>query len=91
MSGDPYIKENNELQAEIAKLRAEGERIRSQYLDCAGHNAKLRAALEPFAKAAKCTEDDEADNYCLANSSARHELTIGDLRRAALANEQEGK
>lgn len=42
-----------------------------------------RAALKPFAVAARCAEDDEKDSYSLAFSSARHELTIGNLRRAA--------
>jgi hypothetical protein len=43
---------------------------------------KLRAAIKPFAKAASCAENDEGNDYCLAYSSARHELTLGDLRRA---------
>lgn len=48
-------------------------------------NRKLREALKPFAKAADCVEDDEANDYCLSNSSARYELTIGDLIRAKSA------
>jgi hypothetical protein len=46
---------------------------------------RYRKALKPFAEAARCAEPDEDDDYCLAGSSARHELTLGDLRNAAKA------
>jgi hypothetical protein len=46
MSQEYEITDFDGMQAEIAKLRAEADRIRGQYLDCAGHNAILRAALE---------------------------------------------
>lgn len=45
----------------------------------------LRKALEPFAKAAELAETDEADDYSLYSSSARHILTIGHLREARAA------
>lgn len=50
-------------------------------------NERLRVALKPFAEAAKCAEDDETDDYCVAGSSARHRMTLGDLRRARAALE----
>lgn len=46
---------------------------------------RLRVALKPFALAAECAESDEGNDYCLDGSSARYELTLGDLRRAAAA------
>jgi hypothetical protein len=56
-------------------------------VQCREDVARLRDALEPFAKAAEYAELDEADGYPLYGSSARHELTIGHLRtaRAVLA------
>lgn len=46
-------------------------------------NRRMREALKPFAKAAKIAETDEPDSYSLYGSSARHGLTIGDLKKAA--------
>lgn len=39
-------------------------------------------ALQPFAKAAECAENDEGDGYGLDRSSARYELNLGNLRKA---------
>lgn len=47
-----------------------------------GEIGRLQAALKPFAAAAEVAERDEADDYSLYGSSARHVLTIGDLRKA---------
>jgi len=44
--------------------------------------AKAREGLEPFAKAAYHAEDDEPDSNSLFSSSARHQITLGNLRGA---------
>lgn len=65
------------LQRELSAARADGER--------------KDKALAPFAKAAECAEEGEPDDYGLDCSSARHELTIGDLYRARAARSPEPK
>ena len=85
-----------EYEQEVAKLRGEVERLASAHADKAelviklqDENERLRAVLKPFALAAEHVERDEPKSYCLANSSARHRLTIGHLINARAAPEGE--
>lgn len=66
-------------------MRKHGSHPPSRLTYLEHENARLREALEPFAKAAKYAEPDEADEYTLYGSSARHELTLGHLRKARAA------
>lgn len=49
--------------------------------------ARLQAALEPFRRAAAFVEVNLDDGCSLSRSTARHKVTVGDLRRARKASD----
>ena len=77
------------LERELAEARAVTNHLHNvvgghdlAMADATARAERLAEALEPFAKAAASAEPDEDGRYSLYSSSARHQLTLGDLRRA---------
>lgn len=81
------------LRADNAKLQAEWANAVNAFGRTSADNARLREALEPFAKQIElieCTTDhavNDDDKWDLADSAV---VTIRDLRRARTALAQEG-
>lgn len=82
--------------AALEKLKKERDDSRffsdRNFNDCkAAEDAleRMREALMPFSEAAKSCDESEPDNRDIWEHSAAMDITIGDLRRAALAQRSE--